>query len=30
MALKRADIEGQLALKRYGAGLAMAGQAQFA
>lgn len=30
MALKRADIEGQLALKRYGAGLAVAGQAQFA
>lgn len=30
MALKRADVEGQLALKRYGAGLAMAGQAQFA
>jgi hypothetical protein len=30
MALQRAQVEGQLALKRYGAGLAMAGQAAFA
>jgi len=30
MALQRAQVEGQLALKRYGAGMALAGQAAFA